>query len=491
MVNGSVMRPAIATASPLASRLPSWLLWPALLVAAGVGVGSAIDPLVALVALPLVVVVVCIWKWPALAAYLLLGVTPLIVGINRGSALPLIRLNEALALLVGVALMTRGLARLRTGQIPRLRLDRVELSMVLLAIFSSVVPLLWMAVRTVQIANDDLLYALVLWKYLGLYLLIRMSVSTDRQVIRCLWISVGAACIVGVIAILQSLGLFGVPRLLATWYPAFGFNGATNTFAARGSSTLGSPAATADLMVYNLAIVSGLWMRSRRHRVLLAPVAALLVLASLSAGEFSSWIGLGVAVLSIAVVTNSGRLLKIFLPAGLLASQILQPVFAARFSGFQSVSGLPNSWTGRLQNLQNYFWPHLFSNWNYMLGVRPSPRVLVTTQSNGYVWIESGYTWLLWAGGIPLLASFVFFVVATAKRGWDVAHRHAGAAGVAGIATFVAVVVTTVLMLVDAHLTFRGSGDAIFMFVALAMTVGKTLDSAAAPIYARKLAGEV
>lgn len=490
MVNGSVMRPAIATATPLASRLPSWLLWPALLVAAGVGAGSAINPLVALVALALVVVVVCIWKWPAVAAYLLVGVTPLIVGINRGSALPLIRLNEALALVVGVALVTRGLARLRTGQIPRLRLDRVELSMVLLAIFSSVVPLLWMAVRTVQIANDDLLYALVLWKYVGLYVLIRMSVSTDRQVVRCLWISVGAACIVGVIAILQSLGLFGVPRLLATWYPAFGFNGGTNTFSARGSSTLGLPAATADLMVYNLAIVSGLWMRSRRHRVLLAPVAALLVLASLSAGEFSSWIGLVVGVLSIAVVTNSGGLLKIFVPAGLLASQILQPVFAARLSGFQSASGLPGSWTGRLQNLQNYFWPHLFSNWNYVLGVQPSARVLVTTQSNGYVWIESGYTWLLWAGGIPLLASFLFFVVATAKRGWEVAHRQADAAGVAGIATFVAVIVTAVLMLFDPHLTYRGSADLLFVFIALCAPRRRRPDTASTPTTTDDMAEE-
>jgi hypothetical protein len=457
------MQPAVAIPGlRLASK--RWLLGPGLLVAAGVGAGVALDPLIALLVLALIVVVACVWRWPALAAYLLIGLTPLIAGISRGAALPLLRPNEALAVLVGVALATRGIAQLRTGQVPRLRLDRVEVSMVLLAVFSSVVPLWWMTLRQVPITSDDLSYAFVLWKYLGLYALIRMSVRTDGQIRRCLWISVGAACIVAVLAILESLELFGVPRLLATYYAPFGYD----AYPARGSSTLGLPAATADLVIYNLAIVSGLWMRFPRYRAVLAPTAALLVLGVLAAAEFSSAIGLVVAVVCIAIVTNSAGLLKIFIPAGLSASVVLQPVLAGRLSGFQSASGLPVSWTGRLHNLQGYFWPRLFSDWNFVLGVRTAARVPVASQGTGYVWIESGYTWLLWGGGIPLLASFVFFVVVTAKRGWDSAQRYSGAAGVAGIALFVAIIVTTVLMLFDPHLTYRGAADDMFALIALA-----------------------
>src|SRR5207249_7655447 len=70
----------------------------------------------------------------------------------------------------------------------------------------------------------------------------------------------------------------------------------------------------------------------------------------------------------LAAVTNSAGLLKIFVPTGLIGSLVLQPVLAARLSGFQSVSGLPTSWTGRLQNLQAYFWPQLLSDWNFLLG---------------------------------------------------------------------------------------------------------------------------
>ena len=135
-------------------------------------------------------------------------------------------------MLLGGTLAVRGLVRLRAGQPPRLRLDRVEGSIVVMAICSSVVPLLWMTLRQVPITKDDVLYALVLWKYLGLYAIIRLSVSSEPQVRRCLSISVGAASIVAMLAVLQSLGLFGVPRILATYYAPFGY---ANAFQARGS----------------------------------------------------------------------------------------------------------------------------------------------------------------------------------------------------------------------------------------------------------------
>jgi hypothetical protein len=504
MVSGILLPPAQRRpAAPPSPALPwrgrglrhpasRWVAVPALAGATALGVLCALQPLLAAVLAVLLVLAAAVWARPALAAYLLIPVTPLAAGIDRGSALPVLRPQEALAVVLGGTLAVRGVVRLRTGQLPKIRLGQVEWALVLMAVAGSLLPLLRMAVRQETISQDDLLYALVLWKYLGLYVLIRASVSTDRQVRTCLWLSVAAATVVVGLAILQSLGLFGVPQLLATYYAPFGY---ADAFAARGSSTLGLPAATADIAVINLAIVAGLWTRFHRYRLALAGAAAVLVMGALSAGEFSSAIGLLTGVVCIAIAIQKPRLLWAIGPAALAAGYALWPVISRRLSGFQSASGLPVSWTGRLANLQTYFWPKLFSAGNFLLGVRPAARIPVATQATGYVWIESGYTWLLWAGGIPLLAGFAFLAYAAGRRGWRAARGGMDGRSVAGIALFTAIVVISILMTFDPHLTYRGTGDAFFTLLALAapLAAGRASDGngtrAAAPGSGQPLPG--
>jgi hypothetical protein len=141
-------------------------------------------------------------------------------------------------------------------------------------------------------------------------------------------------------------------------------------------------------------------------------------------------------------------------------------VIRTRLAGFDTATGLPISWTGRLYNLRTYFWPVVSSDHNWILGVRPAARIPLTSKRFSYVWIESGYMWLLWGGGLPLLASYLAFVSTSVRKGWT--HiRRADAAGIAATAVVTALCVQVVLMLLDPHLTYRGSGDALFLILAL------------------------
>jgi hypothetical protein len=227
------------------------------------------------------------------------------------------------------------------------------------------------------------------------------------------------------------------------------------------------PAATADLMIMNLAVVTALWLRARRFPLLFGAAGGLFIFATLAAGEFSSAIGLLVGMVALALVAGSFRLLGFF---GLLAAGgavAVWPVIAERLQGFSLASGMPASWVGRLHNLRTYFWPEVFTPGNFLLGVRPSARVPVAGKATGWVWIESGYTWLLWGGGVALLASFFFFTYVVAARSWTAARTRGDAVGAAGAATFVGVVVIAVLMAFDPHLTYRGSGDEVFALLGL------------------------
>jgi hypothetical protein len=429
------------------------------------GTAAAAQPVMVAGALVAGALVVVVMRRPAMAAYLVIGLTPVLAGIDRGALVPVLRPNEALDLLLALALALRFATRARHGQLRLRRPDAVERAMLAMALASSVLPLVWMGLRQVPITGDDVQYALVLWKYLGVYVIVRVSVRTEPEVRRCLHVSLAAACVVGSVAIAQALGLSSVRSFLAVHYTVNGNAAAVDL--PRGSSTLALPAAMGDLMCLNLAIAVGLLRTSTRHRVALGAVSVLLVLAALSAGEFSSAIGLVIAALVVVLVMRDYNLLAWFPALGALGVVAVWPVIETRLAEFQTLAGLPPSWLGRLYNLQNYFWPQLLDDHSYLLGVRSSARIALPHKANGFIWIESGYTWLLWSGGIPLLAAFAWFAWTAARRGVVVARGSSDAVQVAGLALVTIVVVISVLMVFDPHVTYRGTADALFGLVAL------------------------
>lgn len=425
-------------------------------------------PAMAVAAAAGVALVTAAFLHPPIAAYVLISTTPLIAGMDRGAVLPLLRPNEAVALLLGAALAARGVLRLvhQGCRLPRLR--TTDGSLLLLVFTGSLLPLVWRAARGADMTSDDVFYGMALMKYFALYLLVRTSVRTEQHVRRCLWLSVAAGSIVAIVGILQALNLFGVPGLLAAHFAPYGDEGVL--YLGRGSSTLSHAQAMGSVMAFNLAIVGGLLAKGSSKYTLLVLAGSLFLFGALASGQFSGAVALFVAIGAVGFVTRSlHRAVVLSLPSLSAAAVALRPVIERRLRGFSTPAGVPGSWVGRLENLRTYFWPELKTNFNYALGVRPAARV-PSTYPGQYVFIESGHTWLFWTGGIPLFVAFFLFLWTNMGATARIARRRADAIGVAGVASFAALAVLAVLTVFDPHLTLRGAADLNFALLALAHT---------------------
>jgi hypothetical protein len=434
-------------------------------IAAGTGMLAVMMPVACLALLVGAALAAVVWQHPAVAAYVIVGVTPLVVGIDRGRVVPQMRVNEALTFFLVAVLAAKVVIRRRPGERLRLRLDPVSRAFVGFALAASLIPVTFMVARGRPLEMDDITYAAVMWKFLLLYAVIRFAVRTDREITIALWVSMVAGAIVGVIGILQSLDMFGVRAMLEPLFAPFGYSDVVTS--ARAGSTVGLPAATADLMVLNLVIALGMLYRKPTLGWVLAPMTLVFVVAVFSAAEFSSVLGLVLAIVTVAVRLRRVDLLKwsvVALPVAVIA---LWPTIEPRIADFSSLHGMPTSWLVRYRNLSTYFWPPIIDGTNFLVGVRPAARVPIDEGAFGFIWIESGYLWLLWGGGLPLAAAFFWFVWASLKATGPAARALAGPSGVAGLAVYAGLVSCVVLMLFDPHITYRGSADALFGLLAL------------------------
>ncbi len=431
------------------------------------GALAASSPLAALGLAALVAVLVTSFLRPAAGAYLLVAVTPLVAGMNRGTAIPFLRPSEALTILIALPVIARRVAEMSATTEVRLRASPSLVAMVALMVTGSLLPLAWLFLRGQRLTQDNVLYSFQILKYLGVYLVVRAGIRTPSQVRRCLVACVAVGAIVAVIGILQALKAFGVPQLLASHWSV---NGQADLLAInRASSTLSDSFSMADVMVFDLAIVAALMLRPGAHRLWLALAGLLFLAAGLASGELSGAIGLIVGVGAVGWLTGrmrrSAGVLAVACLVGLVA---LGPVIHQRLSPTSGTS-FQSSWHSRVHNLETYVLPPLTTDFHYVLGVRPEARIPVVSgpDKGDVIYIESGYLWLLWVGGIPYLLAFLGFCWSNLGATRRLARRP-DAIGAAATAGFAALAVEGVLMVLDPHLTLRGAGDLLFTLLALA-----------------------
>jgi len=454
-----------------AESIGVWTSLSVISLASVIGLSVALSgaSLAAVALIAAISLVVLIAAAPATGAFLWLFVGPLIVGVARGPGLGGLRPNEALLLVAAAGIGLRILWQTARGDRLMPRIGAIDISIVMLVITGSILPLLFRYGRGLDLSTDDLLYALVFIKYLILYALFRLAVTTPKQVEACLRITLVSGAIVAMVALLQVKGLLGVPDLLHRYYDS-PFEGLVGPSTKRGTSTLASSFGLADMMAMCLAItIAWLSLRGRQHPVLWL-AGAMFLAGCVAAGSFSGIIGLAIVVFAGGFITRRLlALLALLVPAAALSLAVFWQVLAARLAGFDRYQGLPRSWIGRLENLERFFWPEVFSGTNWLLGVRPAARVAAPESWRSWVYIESGHTWLLWTGGVPLLIAFFWFSWVVCRDLRKIALVDRGPVGVAAAAGFASAAMIFVLMLFDPHLTVRGSADLLFPLLALSL----------------------
>jgi len=345
------------------------------------------------------------------------------------------------------------------GELLSARFTRLDRSVVILCAVSSIWPLFWMLARSRIPSSTDIFDTIVLWRLASLYVLFRWVVRTPEQVRRSLWILLVSASLLSLLAILDSLGIWkpGGP-----WTPVV-----VDNSSGRGGATLGSSIAVGDYLSYSFPVVLIWMLRRKDHRRVIVAIAGLVFLGILGTGQFSAWIEAFIVVLVVAQYEGQiARLARWLVPITALGAVIAWPVIATRLSGFGS-GGLPQSWQTRINNLSHFYLPQL-AGFHWVLGIRPNTVLPAPETWRAVIYLESGYLWLFWVAGIPLVCAFLWLL----KHGFRHTKRVARERvdddiGVAALATRAALWCLLILTLIDPHLTLRGGSDLFFCLLGL------------------------
>ncbi len=427
----------------------------------------AVGPLMVLSAIGVLVLVglfVAAAYRPVFATYAYLGTLPIIAGIDRGHLIPLVRPNEALLVVLLLGALVGGYLRWSRGERVPLQLNQLDIPLGVFMLASTAWPLLSLMMRGQTPVVSDLAAVLPICKLVAIYLLVRFSVTTEAQLVRCFRLIIWPGAVVAVIAILQTLH-FGpvVSMLQAVWTP----DSNALALAERGTTTLASPIATGDYVIICLTLIVCCGIRGlldRRERLGLGLVLGAGVLAT---GQFSTWIS---AIVAAALIlwrfstVRRGSLRFLWLVPVALA--IGAPALIGRLQGFGEF-GVPRSWLGRWNNLSDFYLPR-FDVTNVLLGVSPDSVLEAPERWRDVIYLESGYLELLWVGGIPLLAAFIWLSVVVLRRTRELMTQP-GAVGAAASALWVCWWFVLILTVLDPHLTLRGTGDLLFMLLGITM----------------------
>src|SRR5215510_1317220 len=406
---------------------------------------------------------------PALACALLALAIPLSAGMARGAVVPVLRINEALLLVVAIGFLVHGLLKWRP-----LIYSGMDIVILGFCLLNVVIPWAVILLTRADAALDDWLVVLAPVQYLMVYLVYSRTEFTPADTRLFLNACMLASIPIAAVAAAQALDLPGVRDLVGTYYPTPPQPSWDRLY--RPTSLLGHFSAVGAFGLLNLMLA--LALAATRQPGFpgwwLALVIGANMLSLVASETYAPLAALPVAALAALLVVR--RVPWSHLAAGLpvlgAAAVVLWPSISGRFGsqfpgagGFGAGGfGLPETLQTRIDYWQGFFIPALLEHGPWLgtgtLIPPEVPRPLVN-------FVDNGYLWQLFRAGVPGLAALIIMLASVAALAWamrgsdDPLRRVLGAVCLGGVVTVV------VLDTTSEYLTFTGVSQEFWMFVGL------------------------
>jgi hypothetical protein len=438
-----------------------------------VGAAVAVQPLAGLAGVIAVALALALAQRPVLSATLMVTVAPAAAGLKRGLVVPGLRVSEVA--IAGLACLVLVFA----ARVPTPRWSRTELALLLYATLTAALGGLDLALRHAPLTSDDLGGLLGPLQFLLLVRAIVVALPYERQRMRAVQWMLGAAALIGLIALMQAAKIGFVDSLLSHVTGSTLFASSVAGGVARVTGPFNFWHELAGFLMPSVLLSLALLLAARTPRArlgygLVLALTGAALLATASGGPLIA------TVLACLYLAWARGVLHVVLAAAIPVVIVLAIGFGGTLSGraeqqySASASSyrlplVPETLSYRYAVFHDQSVPALEGHWATGYGPDLPPQLAL----GNFPYTETIYVSLLLRGGVPLLVAFLIMLAAVGLA----ARREQRAARTYlqwSIATVVlAMTVAYVLLqLIESYLLDSGPPHVYWSFVGLMLAAG-------------------
>ncbi len=403
------------------------------------------------------------------AVLVLAGLSPLVGGLSRGVPIPLLRAQEALVLLVFLAVVGELIVERRAP-----RWTAVDIGYGVLVATGTIVPVLVAMLRGHRTSVDGLMTLAGPLKFYLVYRIAIDGIRSREELRRVLQVLALSSVVVAAVGVLEYYDVSGVRRILEQHFTEIPMTGPTAPWGQRNPetrrimSTIGAWNVLGSFFAFTAVVVGAFALAKERllPGTIQAVVVAACVVGLLLTGSLASTIGL---VLGVTILTMLRRRIVPVLVGGAIAVAISVPfvhfltdrLYTQYPPGYDGI--VPQSVQFRLDLWAQQLLPALHGHWLFGIGGDLPASVAWMTE-------ESYYMFTLFKGGLLYLAgAFVLFGMLLwslwrRMRELDGAQRACAEAGLALCGALI------VMDLNNAYSTYAIPAQTFWIVTGLALT---------------------